>query len=227
LHPNGSYEFLGNFGPNYSPGSTSSYYSAASSFGHPYSEGGYPQSPLGANNSPGFHSSFEELCLPPRQLFGPPEQFPSQSPEPDYHSRLPPESGLTPYFDLHSPVREYPSRFVSSSQLEFVQGSSSQIQHSDVFGDLGVPLEGQRQQDCASSFLETEQDDVQRDEDNTEDPKVFKSQVSTPAGLAASEKKRKSPQKWVCTICNQGFTRKHSHTGEFNYLPSVSYRLMV
>jgi len=225
-HSSGSDEFLSNFGPNYSPGSPSSYHSTASSFDLPYSEGGLPQSLPGMNRLLGFHSSSKNFFLTRALPSTPPEQFPPQSPEPDYYPRFPLELETIPYSGLQSPAREHSSPFGSLSPPEFVQGSS-QVQHIDLFCGLGDPFKGRYQADGTCSFLEPEQDGAQSKEDRdiTEKARIFKPQVSTPAGFVASEKKRKNPHKWICTICKRGFTRKYSHSGKFNYLFSVSCHL--
>jgi hypothetical protein len=223
LYSNGSDELRGNIIPNRSSGSPSSYHSVASSFDHPYSEGSIPHSPLETNNSAGLHSSSENFCLPPSLLHSRPEQFPlpqSPEPEPRHYPNFPIEPETIPYSDPRSPAREYPSPFEGPSQPDsFVQGSSSQAQYTDVFSELGDLFEGQ-QRDNISSALEAEHDDSQCDKERVDRGclKVLKPQVSSLAGFAASENKRRNPHRWICSFCKRGFTRKNSHVGEYKYL---------
>jgi hypothetical protein len=168
-----------------------------------------PLPPLGANNSSGFFSSYQEIFPPGifSVIPGSPDQrSPDQllpyslllssasSPEPLTGVSDPLRDDLlSPISDWdlfhlgpELPTRQYISHFRNPSQPEFIEASSSQA----------IP--------CKTE---------------APDPKVsFKPQVTSEAADAVSNQKRKNPPICTCDICGRGFTRKHSRACKFNSL---------
>jgi hypothetical protein len=201
--------------PSPTPSNASSYF--IDSFGedgnylsanHSYHSNGsaelLPQSPLGANNSSGFLSPYEEIFSS-----GPPPGIPSSSDQlPPYSLLFSSASSSEPLTGVGDPWNDPWNDFLSSTSdwnLLFLPGPESpSLSHA---GSLSQP-----------EFIEGPSSQAPPCEIEAPDPKVIKPQVASDAAVAVSEKKRKNPPICTCIICGRGFTRKHSRACKLNSL---------
>jgi hypothetical protein len=212
--PASSYGF-----PSPTPSNASSYFS--DSFGedgyylsanHSYHSNGsaelLPQSPLGANNSSGFLSPYEETFSS-----GPPPGIPSSSDQlPPYSLLFSSASSSEPLTGVGDPWNDSWNDFLSST-LDW-----DQIFHPGPES----PYLAHARSPSQPEFIEGPSSQAPPCEIEAPDPKVIKPQVASDAAVAVSEKKRKNPPVCTCIICGRGFTRKHSRACKLNSLFPVS-----